>query len=233
LRFTREHSITISGLESGTAYEYGVEVTGANGKTTSFEPSLASAKRAKTLQPPGGAGAFTTNNVPDTQFPVILSGPTVTSKTHDTAIVEWETDEPATSVVEFGTSARDEEISSGSNTFKHKLTLSNLAAGATYKYIVGSTDAVGNGSTQSAEAVFSTNPDLDLTAPVITAQPTVIYKNDRSATIQWRTDEDATGVVEFGPTAELGFIRELPTTGKVHEISLNNLSAATTYYVHI
>ncbi len=233
LRFTREHSIIISGLESGTAYEYGIEVTGANGKTTSFEPSLASAKRAKTLQPPGGAGAFTTDNVPDTQFPVILSGPTVTSKTHDTAIIEWETDEPATSVVEFGTSARDEETSSGTNTFKHKLTLSNLAAGATYKYIVGSSDAVGNGSTQSAEAVFSTNPDLDLTAPIMITQPTAIYKNDRSATIQWRTDEDATGVVEFGPTAELGFIRELPTTGQVHEISLNNLIAATTYYVQV
>ena len=233
LRFTREHSITISGLESGTAYEYGVEVTGANGKTTSFEPSLASAKRAKTLQPPGGAGAFTTDNVPDTQFPVILSGPTVTSKTHDTAIIEWETDEPATSVVEFGADERDEEVSSGTNTFNHKLTLSNLTAGTSYKYVVGSTDAVGNGSTESAEAVFSTNPDLDLTAPAIITQPAVIYKNDRSATIQWRTDEDATGVVEFGPTAELGFIRELPTTGQVHEISLSNLSAGTTYYVQV
>ena len=233
LRFTREHSVTISGLAAGTAYEYGVEVTGANGKTTSFEPSLAAAKRAKTLQPPGGAGAFTTDNDPDTQFPTILSGPRVTSKTHDTAIIEWETDEPATSVVEFGTSVRDEEISSGSNTFNHKLTLSNLTAGTSYKYIVGSTDAVGNGSTKSAEAVFSTNPELDLTAPAITVQPAVIYKNNRSATIQWRTNEDATGVVEFGRTPELGFIRELPTTGQVHEITLSNLSAATTYYMQV
>ena len=89
LHFTREHSITISGLQSGTAYEYGVEVMGANGKTTSFEHGFASGKRAKVLQPHGGAGAFTTDNVPDTQFPVILSGPTLTSKTPDTAIVEW------------------------------------------------------------------------------------------------------------------------------------------------
>ena len=233
LRFAREHSVTIAGLEAGTGYEYGVEVTGANGKTTSFEPSLAAAKRAKALQPPGGAGAFTTNNVPDTQFPVILSGPTVTSKTHDTAIIEWETDEPASSVVEFGTGVREEEVSSGTNKFNHKLTLSNLTAGTAYKYVVGSVDAVGNGRVESVEAVFSTNPDLDLTAPALIVQPTVIYKNDRSATIQWKTDEDATGVVEFGPTPEMGFIRELPTTGQVHEVALSNLSAATNYYVQV
>ena len=117
-------------------------------------------------------------------------------------------------MVEYGTSVRDESISSGTNTFKHKLTLSNLAAGTTYNYIVGSMDAVGSGSTQSAEAIFSTNPHLDLTAPIIITHPTVIYKNDRSKTLQWHTDVDATGVEEFGPTVELGFIREFPTTGK-------------------
>jgi len=233
LNFAREHSVTISGLEASTAYEYGVEVTGANGKTTSFEPSLAAAKRAMTMQPPGGAGSFTTNSDPDTQFPVILSGPTVTSQTHDTAIIEWTTDEPASSVVEFGAATIDEEVSSGSNTFDHKLTLSNLNSGTTYKYVVGSTDAVGNGATESAQAVFTTDPEIDLTAPIITSQPEVIYKNDETATIQWRTDEDATGVVEFGTTTDLGFIRELTTTGQVHEVALTNLTAATTYYVEV
>jgi phosphodiesterase/alkaline phosphatase D-like protein len=59
----------------------------------------------------------------------------------------------------------------------------------------------------------------------------VIYKNDRSATIQWHTDEDAKGVVEFGPTEELGFIRELPGTGKQHQLALTNLKPATQYFV--
>ena len=233
LRFTREHSVTISGLELGTAYEYGVEVTGANGKTTSFEPSLQAAKRTRALQPPGGAGSFTTTSTPDTQFPVILAGPTVSSKTHDTAIIEWATDEPATSLVEFGTGTRDEEVGSGTNTFNHKVILSNLTPGTVYNYIVGSIDAVGNGATESAEAVFSTNPELDLTAPRIIVQPEVVYKNDRTATIQWRTDEDATGVVEFGPTPRLGFIRELPNTGQVHEVTLTNLRPASSYFVKV
>ncbi len=234
--FAREHSVTISGLEADLAYEYGVQVEAANGKSTSFEPSLAAAKAAKLagiLQPPGGAGSFRTSNDPDTQFPVILSGPAVTSKTHDTAIVEWTTDEPANSAVRFGTSATDKEERSGSNALNHKLVLSNLQPGTTYRYVVASTDAVGNGATQSAKATFTTDREVDLAAPRITGQPSVIYKSDKIATIQWSTDEDAKGVVEFGPTAALGFIRELPSTGQRHEIALANLSPSTTYFYKI
>ncbi len=229
-RFAREHSITVAGLEPGKAYEYGVQVEGANGKSTSFEPSLAAAKRASVLQPPGGAGSFTTSNDPDTQFPVILSGPSVSSKTHDTAIVTWTTDEPANSAVRFGSTELDEQENSGSNTLSHTLTLSNLTPGTTYRYVVASTDAVGNGATESATAAFTTDREIDLTAPAITAQPSVIYKSDKIATLQWRTDEDTKGVVEFGPTSALGFIRELPTTGQRHEVALTNLLPATTYF---
>jgi fibronectin type 3 domain-containing protein len=232
-RFAREHSVTISGLEPGLAYAYGVQVEGANGKSTSFEPNLVAAKRVGVLQPPGGSGIFTTNNDPDTQFPVILSGPAVTSKTHDTAIVEWTTDEPANSAVRFGASAIDEEEGSGTNALSHKLVLSNLLPGTTYRYVVASTDAVGNGATESATSTFTTDREVDLAAPRITQEPGVIYKSDKTATIEWRTDEDAKGVVEFGPTTALGFIRELPSTGQRHEVALTNLSASTTYFYKI
>ena len=231
-RFANRHSIVVSGLEPGVGYRYRLEMEAANGKVTIVEPNQAgAAKVAGLLQPPGGAGSFTTSNDPDTQYPVILSGPTVTSKTHDTAIVEWTTDEPADSEVRFGVEAvtEDEETSGDSET-THKMTLSNLAAGTTYSYLVGSTDPSGNGATESASAAFTTNPELDLTAPVITVAPAIAYKNDETATIQWTTDEDATGEVSFGTDESLGFIRTLPTTDKTHEITLTNLEASTTYY---
>ena len=110
------------------------------------------------------------------------------------------------------------------------MTLSNLSAGTTYNYLVGSTDATGNGATESAQSVFTTNPDLDIVAPEITVAPQVVYKNDASATIQWTTDEEATGELEFGTTQDLGFIRTLSTTDDLHEITLTNLSAETTYF---
>lgn len=233
-RFAQRHIITLTGLTLKTAYGYRIESTAANGQSVVFDPansaSPAAAKRAKVLQPPGGAGSFTTKNEPDTQFPVILSGPTTTSKTHDTAIVEWTTDEPANSEVSFGIEGLDDEESSGDNEINHKMVLSNLEPGETYSYVVGATDAVGNGATESSTAVFTTSPEIDLIAPQITVEPGIIYKNDESATIQWSTDEDATGEVEFGASGDLGLIRTLSTTGKVHEITLTNLEPDTEYF---
>ena len=40
--------------------------------------------------------------VPDFQAPQIISPPTVTAKTDSIAIVEWTTDEPSNSLVQFG-----------------------------------------------------------------------------------------------------------------------------------
>ena len=231
-RFSNFHSIIAAGLDRAVEYQYRLELETAAGKITVFEPQIVGAtKIAKILQPPGGGGTFTTSNDPDTQFPVILSGPTVTTKTNDSAIIEWTTDEPADSEIHFGIDSTDDDSeTSGISETSHKMTLSGLTAGTTYSFVAASTDASGNGASESSEAVFTTNPEMDLTAPSITVQPSVIYKNDQSATVQWSTDEDATGEVEFGTDQSLGFIRTLPTTNKVHEVTLTNLTASTEYY---
>ncbi len=151
-RFGQKHVVTITGLERNTTYGYRLESTAANGKTVTFDPNVTtSAKVARIQQPPGGSGSFVTSNDADTQFPVILSGPTISAKTHDTAVIEWTTDEPADSEIQFGTASLDDEETSGDNEASHKLTLSNLSAGTTYNYIVGSTDATGNGATESTQ----------------------------------------------------------------------------------
>ena len=234
-RFARRHVLTIPALDLSTNYGYRIEVEGANGKTLAFDPnnSLGSNEARKivgVLQPPGGSGAFTTDSTIDTQFPVILSGPTVTSTTDNSAVVEWITDEPANSDVAFGSDTLDDNELSGDAETRHKIILSDLESGVTYQYMVGSTDAAGNGATESATASFSTNPEIDITAPEFTVSPQVIYKNDESATIAWETDEEATGEIEFGTTTDLGTIRSLSSTAKTHEASLTNLVADETYY---
>ncbi|MBI2506043.1 MAG: fibronectin type III domain-containing protein [Candidatus Latescibacteria bacterium] len=232
--FAQRHVVTLTALDSATTYAYRIESAAANGKSVVFSPASAGAgKLAKTLQPPGGSGTFKTSNQPDTQFPVILSGPTITSRGRDRAVVEWTTDEPANSVVRFGRDRLDGNVSAGDNEVEHKLVLSNLQPGASYKFVINSTDASGNGATQSAEAFFTTNPDLDLAAPRLVSGPEVMYKNDRSAAIRWTTDEAATGQVSFGTTAQLGSQRNLGQAGLTHEISLTNLSPATTYFYKV
>jgi len=229
--FSHRHGIVLTGLDVGVDYQFRLEFTAANGVTGAFTGSSTSAGKATAaLQPPGGGGSFTTTNIPDTQFPVILTGPTIASKTHDTAIIEWTTDEPANSDIEFGTEDLDEQETSGVSETSHKITLSNLTSGTTYQYVVASTDASGNGATQSAQTVFTTDPEIDLVAPSIVATPSISYKNDNAATVQWSTDEETTGEVQFGTDSSLGFIRALPETETDHGITLTNLEASTTYF---
>ncbi len=230
-RFSQEHFISITGLEAATNYAYRIQATAANGKSFAFNP-FALVKAAKVLQPPGGAGSFVTTNVADTQFPVILSGPTA-SLTFDTAVVEWVTDEPADSQVDFGLGSLQDRENSGDNNISHKIVLTNLSSNESYQYQAGSTDATGNGITLSALAAFTTPPEIDLNDPIITEGPAVVYKNERSAAIRWTTDEEATAQVNFGLSAALGFIRTLSSTQQVHQITLTNLEPATTYQFNV
>ncbi|MCC7262513.1 MAG: fibronectin type III domain-containing protein [Candidatus Latescibacteria bacterium] len=233
-RFSHRHVITLTGLTRSTTYGYRLEATAANGKTVLFDPYQSkAAKPTRTLQPPGGSGSFVTSNRADTQYPVLLSGPSLSAKTHNTAVIEWTTDEPANSEVQFGATSLDESVSSGDNETSHKLTLSDLTPGSSYSFIVGSTDASGNGATQSAKAIFTTSPEVDLTAPAILSGPVVAYKGDKSATIEWTTDEDATAEVAFGTSTALGFVRSLSTTQQLHQVTLTNLSPGTTYYYQV
>ena len=228
-----EHVVTLAGLEPGTTYQFRIESTAANGRTVLFTPGTTAGKRAGLRQPPGGAGSFTTDNMPDTQVPVILSGPTVTSRTHESAVVEWVTDEPADSQIRFGVDNLVEAVRSGASGTAHKLVLSNLQANTRYRYTVASTDAIGNGPVQSVEGVLTTNGDADLAAPQLTALPTVTYKNDRTATLRWMTDEVSATRIHFGPDPRLDRQRELSQTGTEHVVALTNLEPATRYYFRV
>jgi hypothetical protein len=229
-RFSQEHDITIGGLDPGIEYLFQVELTSAAGVTTFEDFTEGAPKYTRTMQPLGGFGKFITSNLADTQFPVILSGPTISSRTRDSAVIEWVTDEPASSEVSFGRQTPDTPGGNGNNVLRHKVVLSNLEAAAGYTYRVGSTDVVGNGATFSSEAVFTTEPELDLEAPVILSGPRLIHKNERSATIEWNTDEESTGRVKFGADKGLGFIRSRPSTGRRHRITLTNLAANAVYF---
>ena len=46
----------------------------------------------------------------------------------------------------------------------------------------------------------SQQPEIDITASEIVVEPTIVYKNDETATIRWAIDEESTAEVEFGKT---------------------------------
>jgi hypothetical protein len=102
---------------------------------------------------------------PDTTAPVI-SNVVVSGITYNSAIISWDTDEPATSQVEYGLTGQYGQVS-GANTTpsqKHSIALAGLSSDATYYFRAKSLDAAGN-TGYSASRTFTTAGAPDTTPP--------------------------------------------------------------------
>jgi len=109
----------------------------------------------------------------DNKPPTIISGPTVTSKTHDIAIITWETDEPSDSVLYWGLDTNYGNVASGlAETKIHTITLQSLSSETTYHYYVCSKDLFSNGPSKSEDNEFTTDivpnelPIIIITEPI-------------------------------------------------------------------
>jgi hypothetical protein len=92
--------------------------------------------------------------------PPVISGLAVRSITSMSAVVDWVTNEPADTVVEFGpTSAYGTRLADAAMSPAHSRTLTGLAASTTYHYRVSSRDAAGN-VTVSPDRTFTTAPQV-------------------------------------------------------------------------
>jgi hypothetical protein len=134
--------------------------------------------------------SFDSNEV-DITAPQITSPPTVTSVTDTTAVIEWTTDEPANSEVQYGTSSSDwgsysaPPVTDPGMVTNHSVTLTGLTEDTMYYFRVGSTDASGNGpdlnsnaTNPSDEDSFTTNETPEIPPPSI-VDYTVDYANNR------------------------------------------------------
>ena len=119
----------------------------------------------------------------------------------------------------------------------HSVTLAGLNANMTYYLRVGSADTAGNGPTISSELSFTTDPNPDTTAPQITAPPTVTSKTNATAVIEWQTDENSNGLVQYG--TQSGAWGNYPSTASNlsmvlnHKVNLTGLQGSTTYYFRV
>jgi PKD repeat protein len=96
----------------------------------------------------GGSGSDTT--------PPVFSSVQASSIGANSATITWNTDEPATSRVDYGTtSTYGQNVTDGTLTTSHSLTVNNLTAETTYHYRVTSVDGSGN-SGSSTDYTFTT-----------------------------------------------------------------------------
>jgi hypothetical protein len=106
---------------------------------------------------------------PDETAPVITNV-TNTTTTHNSAIIEWDTDEPADSLVKYGTESGNLNMSKNDTTYEtpHSIELTGLDSNTKYYYVVNSTDPSGNSNESEEVYNFTTEPqpsepDLEIT----------------------------------------------------------------------
>ncbi|MHB8084418.1 MAG: zinc-ribbon domain-containing protein [Dehalococcoidia bacterium] len=144
-----DHSVKLSGLQAGKAYHITVQ------SKLSSEPDAAQGSLEATND-------LQVSEILDTTPPKIL-GPTVNNlisgSTAATATIEWQTDEPATSQVSYGTTATYGTVQPAQTDTTlvkdHSIDLNMLPLSATIHFKVTSRDAAGNASS-SVDTTFAT-----------------------------------------------------------------------------
>lgn len=153
----------------------------------------------------------------------------VTDITTDAATIMWNTTEPSTSQVEYGTTAAYGSLSefSSSAVRVHSVRLSNLASSTTYNYAALSTDSAGQ-VRSSANFTFATHGIAG--SPAMT-HIAITGVTTASATISWITTQPLTSQVAYGTTEAYGSLSAFsasPVTS--HSVTLTALAPGTTYY---
>ncbi len=174
--------------------------------------------------PSGGGGG----GAGDVQPPVISNVQAI-NITQTTARIIWDTNENATSLVNYGlTNAYGDSVSNGSLVMSHGLDLSGLTPNTTYHFKVTSADQYGNIAT-SADYTFTTLP----VAALIISNVTSTGITDISSFIIWDTNRPATSKVLYGTTPALGMWNTAGGYVSNHNVWLSSLTPNTLYYYQV
>ena len=168
--------------------------------------------------------------VADRTPPVIIGRPIVPAVTPTSALVEWLTDEPADSLVDYG-AVGEATVSTQSSVMRrlHAVWLVGLSPGSTYRFRVGSSDALGNGPTYSSWWTFVTPVRADTRPPSFVAGPAAAAISASAATIVWATDEPARGQIQYQAIRQGSSVAVEEHFRRRHIVLLDNLTPMTTY----
>ena len=183
--YRTSHTVELTGLIPGATYLFQATSTDLSGNHA-VDPT-----------PPLGKQLI---SVPDTTPPVISD--VNHSATETTATIVWQTNEAATSLVQFdgtvdGTLAYQQLVPGTRQS--HSVTLANLQRNTTYEFRVRSADASDNGPTTVLAAppyqTFTTACEDD---PPAVSNVAVSYLSNDLVIISWTTNELATSWVNYG-----------------------------------
>ena len=224
--FRLDHSVNVDGLAAEAEYFY--YVRSDDPAMNRQESDTLAVKTLPVLQV-------------DLSSPELVGSPSETGTSDDGTTIVWVTDEPANSLVDYGTTAGDLLESAGDPltfTTAHSVPLTGLTATTLYHYRITSVDAAGNPTVFPAPPntqTFTTKDKPDLTSPNISALEVVKGSvTDGSATLFWKSDEPSDSQVEYAPVpvSDLSQFTERFESSRLtteHKATLTDLSPVTTY----
>jgi len=169
----------------------------------------------------------------DDDPPSFIGVPIVTRRTASQAVIVWNTQEAATSRVEYGitedygSSVGDERLH-----HHHQLVLSDLTPRTVYHYRVQSTDANGNEAT-SRDLSFITAAEDDHERPRFRLLPYVLKTLHDRVIMGWEGNEEARAVIEWGQDPDFGDIFEVAEPRRAHQHTLTGLAPGTLYHCRV
>jgi len=216
------HAITISGLYPDTYYYLRITAEDENTAVTSFEQKFETYEK-------------TDNQSPD------ISDVRVIYTTGATATIQWETDEPATTEVEYGmTTNYGSTASDGHLTNIHDITIGGLVDGTYYHFRVRSKDEDNNISRYHDMTFRTKVTNVSDRDELLIYNVSPVSANDQnitktSAVISWRTNKVAKGYVRYGtsPDALNQNDESNPPRDFIKNITLTGLTPNTTYYYEL
>lgn len=168
----------------------------------------------------------------DTTGPV-LSNIVTDTVTSIGAVVSWNTDEAASSQIEYGLTTAYGSLSEKNTSLhtSHRRSISGLLPSTTYHYRLISIDSAGN-QTTGVDRSFTTL-SADPNGPALSG----ISAGEISSTsvvITWVSNTSASSQVEYGTTSAYGSSSKLNATLLFsHSEALSNLKAGTTYHYRV
>ncbi len=227
------HSVNLINLTGNTLYYFRVRSQDATGNTAT-------------------STQFTFTTVPDTTNPIIANVTTAVVN-QDSAVITWNTNEPATSELDYGTDTSSLSSINSTSTLEttHSITLTGLTKDTAYYYLVRSADASNNIASNDNSGAYYTFTTLktpgdtitiiggggggsiavDKTAPTL-SNLIVTGVGPDIATVEWTTDEESNSFVRFGGSTSYGHIagNDLEKATK-HSVQLNNLGPSFNYHL--
>jgi len=189
--YETSHATQLSGLEPATLYHYRVQNRDAHGQ-------------------PVWSGDMTFETDPE---PLEMNDVRVSMLGPTWAVIEWDTNRPSTSQVEYGItdSYGEETLEDDNPVLGHTVTLTGLLEGTEYHYRVVSRDAY-DVTALSPDDTFTTH-DPEPTGPPIIGDVTFIAESMTSVIVSWNTDRESSSCVCYGTKGELDHATVADTTG--------------------